>query len=1452
MKPSLARPRGRAPRLFQLVLCACALAVIQGTSPVRAQVVPSDVPEALKPWVGWVLRSSQGGPDERCVLIGELRTCVFPSALDLDVSKTGASFQLRVTLDRRGPVALPGSAEHFPLEVRAANKPVPVLDVDGVPSVHLEPGSHTLSGRFRFATPPDALQLPSSLATLSLSVDGVRVPFPKRDEGGLLWLKQSGAGAEEERLSLSVHRKLEDGVPLKLTTRVLVSAAGKAREVTLPNVLVAGTRPIELRAGLPAELTAQGTLRMQVQAGEHQLEIVAIRETGAGEFRAPETHEPWPEREVWVFRSDERLRHVEIKGPAQIDPARTDLAGDWRDLPTYVMPPKQALQLELRRRGEPEPPPNQLALQRTLWLDLDGDGYTVRDQFSGKLQRDFRLDLLAGVLGRAVDGGHDELVTVHAKRTGVELRRREIALQTEWRMEHGRGDLPAVGYSEHADSLLTTLHLPPGFMLLGAEGVDQLHGTWIDSWDLFDFFFVLLLALAVGKLAGPVFGVCALIALVLTHQEPDAPAVAWVFLLAFTGLVLAVKRGRYAKLLRIGWMAALVCLLLVMLPFSVLQVRKALYPHLDAGGAQLDAGSWSLSMPGTASEPAVDAVRDEPEAAPATPAPEEVAQKAEGAAYDQSASMLREAAGGGGLGSLGVSGVGVKTAPARGRGDYEARSDWLSSSKNDVDPNAVVQTGPGLPAWQFRQFTLRWSGPVQKDQRIQLWIAPPFVSRLWSIASVLFCGLLLFALARAARRAGPVQPASEPPPAAGAALLLLALGWPHAAQAQSLPPPELLNELRDRILQPPACAPHCLSVASLELRVDASRLVLRAEVHAQATAAYQAPGPLESWAPDSVRVNGKDALAAVRSEDGFLHVRLEQGVHQVELSGPVPRTQAFTLALGTPPHHVSAEHKGFIVDGLRDDGRAEGSLSLRREVGTSGNDETTTQSLVQWFEVRRELELGIRFRVRTTVTRLGPASESALLRLPLLPGESVSEAGLVAERDAVVLELRRGESDTTFASTLAPVPSLTLRAAQPATAAGPLAQPFSEVWVVAPSSLYRPRFEGIAPLAHVSANGAYRPEYRPFPGESLTIHAARLSGAEGASITADSATASFTPGRRMERASLRLRIRTSRGATEHLTLPADAQLTSLAVDGVARPSRVKDGKLELLLDPGAHDVIVELQRAVGMEFVYRPLQLSSDVPLTNVTTEVHMPEGRWLLWARGPAWGPAVLFWGYLIVVLLCGALLGRLSLSPLKTHQWCLLGLGLTQVEAPVALIVVGWLFALAYRERHPASHPTVFNCVQVLLVGLSVLALVCLGYAVHRGLVVQPNMQVEGMGSIDPLLRWFLDRTHGDLPDVTIWSAPLWTYKAIMLLWALWLAGSILRWLRWGLAALRSGGGFRTPRTPGGGGPNDGSRARGRATNPRVALGDVEAAEAELKRKRTEPPTGDGGVGPEGAGVP
>ena len=583
-------PAVHVKRWFLVVIMGCLLA----SSSTRAETPEELVPEPLRPWTAWALK---GAEDQRCVEIEGVHTCVFPTALTLSVRAHDASFELRVSLDRAGEVVLPGSRELFPLDVREGKQALPVIDTDGHPQVALEVGTHVLTGRFEFAQLPDALQVPVALGSLKLDVSGVRVAFPKRDASGLVWLKQGAGGTEQERLNLSVHRRIDDGIPLRLTTRIHLSAGGKAREALLSDVLVSGTRPIALKADLPSELTPEGALRVQIQAGEHDVEILSIAEGETPALTAPKAGEPWPENEIWVFKSDERLRHVELSGPSQIDPARTDLPPDFRGLPAYVMPGGQTLHFETRRRGEPAPPPNQLSIDRSLWLDLDGDGYTVRDEIRGTMQRDFRLDLASASLGHVVDHGEDQVITTYGTKNGVELRSQGVQLDTEWRLAHGRA-LPAVGYSEDAHSLSATLHLPPGFLLLGAEGVDELSGAWLDTWDLFDFFFVLLVSLAVAKVSGTLWGVCALVALTLTHHQPDAPTGAWVFLLAMTALHVALKRERLAPFIRAGWYFAAGCVVLVLLPFSVMQVRKALYPHLAPDGS----GMWELAL-GTAREP---------------------------------------------------------------------------------------------------------------------------------------------------------------------------------------------------------------------------------------------------------------------------------------------------------------------------------------------------------------------------------------------------------------------------------------------------------------------------------------------------------------------------------------------------------------------------------------------------------------------------------------------------------------------------------------------------------------------------------------------------------------------------------------------------------------------------------------------------------------------------------
>jgi hypothetical protein len=192
----------------------------------------------------------------------------------------------------------------------------------------------------------------------------------------------------------------------------------------------------------------------------------------------------------------------------------------------------------------------------------------------------------------------------------------------------------------------------------------------------------------------------------------------------------------------------------------------------------------------------------------------------------------------------------------------------------------------------------------------------------------------------------------------------------------------------------------------------------------------------------------------------------------------------------------------------------------------------------------------------------------------------------------------------------------------------------------------------------------------------------------------------------------------------------------------------------------------------------------------NANVSFQMPRNRWVLMTGGPRMGPAVLFWSYLIVVILAAIGLGRVPWTPLKTRDWLLLGLGLTQVHPVVAIMIVGWLLALGLRQKRlPEGGWFSFNMTQVILVAWTIAALVGLYIAIQKGLLGIPDMQISGNGSSNMWLNWTQDRIEAIMPQPWALTLPLFIFRILMLLWALWLAHSLLKWLRWGWRCFSEG---------------------------------------------------------------
>jgi hypothetical protein len=74
---------------------------------------------------------------------------------------------------------------------------------------------------------------------------------------------------------------------------------------------------------------------------------------------------------------------------------------------------------------------------------------------------------------------------------------------------------------------------------------------------------------------------------------------------------------------------------------------------------------------------------------------------------------------------------------------------------------------------------------------------------------------------------------------------------------------------------------------------------------------------------------------------------------------------------------------------------------------------------------------------------------------------------------------------------------------------------------------------------------------------------------------------------------------------------------------------------------------------------------------------------------------------------------------------------------------------------------------------------------------------MMLVGNNSYAEQLNWFADYTDKLLPTTQVYSLPLWIYKGLMLLWAIWLSFVLIAWVRHSWQALNRGEFWRAKTT-------------------------------------------------------
>ena len=1275
------------------------------------------VPPPLRDWQDWVLHQV---PEHACPRLahapgrGEAWQCAWPGRLTLAAGADGGQLTLDVHADAPAWIALPGDTRHWPEQVRLDGQPAVVLQRDDQPIVRVSPGDHRLQGALPWSTPPARLQVPEAIALVDLTVDGKPVTRLQRDGDQLTLGEAAAAQRVADALSLRVDRRLADGLPATLETRLSFDVTGSARELVLGPALPDGFIATALDGERPARMESDGRLRVQLKPGRWTVTLDARASAPLARIALALPPGPWPRQEIWSYADDPDLRGSHAEGQAT-DAAQAGVPEDWRELPAFVMDGQATLAVQPGERGAGRH--DRLRLSRRLWLDFDGKGLAVDDQLQGELHRQ-RLEVGAPWQLQHAEQQGEPLLVSRGKdgRSGVEVRSEQLTLGAGLRVP-ASGALPVTGWNVPLERIDATLQLPPGYRLLGAPGADSSPDSWVAQWSLLDVFGVALIALLAGRLLGWPWALLAAGFLALAQHEPGAPRWTLALLLALALLLRALPEGRLRRAANLAALASFALVVLWTLAFATAQLQYALHPQLEPqtisvnfDEGQLDQ-SYIVAPPGLAP-------------APAPPAPPESAQM---------------------LAAVSVSAAKVLSLDA------------------STDHRSLVQAGPGTPAWRLgSNYYLGWSGPVTPQQTMRLVIAPAW---LVSLLRVLMVALLAALLAR-------VLPSLLAPwrgrwqggaGVASTAVLALAL-LPWHVHAQTLPGQPLLDQLRQRLVEAPACSPSCASLS---------------QAHAGATVAL--PLPATTLPLVAATVDGHQATLA-RRDDDQLWLRLEPGVHELALRYRLGGIDSARLRFALAPRRVTLQMDGWTADGLDADRLLGDSLAFERQRVADGRAAgAPAQDFPPYVRLTRRLVLGNEWTVQNEVERIAPQAGGFNVALPLLPGEHPLGADAPVHDGRIQLAFNAGTDSVEWTSRLDRTARLQLTA--------PSLAERAEVWEV-----------DAAPMWHVDASGVPAsngdvPRFQPLPGEQLTLTLTQPAAVAGGTLAFDQVSSRSTIGERATETTLQLQARSTRGGEHALGLRAGAELLQASRDGERLPLAVRNGTLSLPLLPGSHRYELRLRESGGATLRTRSPAVALHAPAANLDTFLQLPQDRWVLWTWGPGAGPAVLYWAQLVVLLIAAWLLSRYAPTPLRFRHWLLLGLGFSAFAWSAFAVVVAWLILLGLRARAVVTswRAGLFDLVQVALAVLTAIALAVLVAAVPGGLLGQPDMHVAGMGSTALQLHWFADRSTDALPQVGVFSLPLWTYKLAMLAWALWLANALIGWLRWGFEAWSRGGYWR-----------------------------------------------------------
>lgn len=1314
--------------IFSLLLCPNYLNAIDD----------SKIPPSLLEWKDWVLDDVK---DIDCPIDyrSGVTQCSWYNKIVFNVDESRLDFNMSLTLYQNASVVtLPHTHLGWIDNIEINGKSVEVLQRGDRAIVILDKGKYNIKGSIPKASGIKYIEIPTSVALVELYKNGTKIPSVKIDNQSRLWLEQSGESSiKKGSLSVSIYRKVIDSHPMKMQTYLDFRVSGKIRSVVLDGVVLEGFLPTEIDTRLNATITDDNKLKVELKAGEWSATISSYAPNNLTALKKPKSKFIYANDEIWTLQSNPTYRTIKIEGVTSIDSSQTTLPSMWKSLPAYLIDEKSIFTIKELYKSATQQQKNRFTLNREMWLDFDGDGYTISDNINAKISQIRRLES-SNILDLASVSinGKPTLITSIDKSTqkGVELREHTLNIEASSRYMGNITMPPANGWSEKFDYIKTKINLPPSWRLFASFGSDNDTSSWIDEWTLMHIFLVLLLIIAIYKLYGIKWTLLSAIFIIALWHERDAPTEIWLALVAVISVLRLLDSGRLRKFLMVIFGGLAVVAIYQVLIFGIYEVRTALYPQLE---------SSSYSSYDRYSEP------------------RKVVQK-----YEDEEGVM-------GLTSI------APPAPKSSLRDglRETKYRYMSKPKidnsytqmimqNKIDPNAVVQTGIAKPQWHWHSYSFSWQSGVGIDEPLELWLVPPTLTKIWKVINIMGILFLLYMFLSEFIRPLALK-IKAPKVLSNIAILLSILAINPTHTYAQMPSDSMLQELKSKLTTPPICLPNCSSIQSISVTIDSDILKIDMSISAGADISIPTLGNRNSWLPQKILVDGVDT--SLNLNRGELWIMLKKGEHKVELSGSLQNQQIVTLFSTMPLRNLSINSDKLWR--VKSDDKSYIEITNLSKIKEKIKEESKISPLIH---IERRFYFGQRWYIDTKVTLQNSIEIPYTLEYKLLPNESVLNKEIEIKDGKATLHLGGNSRYYQWRSSIPITPNLELIPAK--------SKEIVEIWNMDVSSIWSIDYSGIESSQHKKVGSILMPSFAPWHKDSLKLSLEKAKAVKGESLTIESSKMSITQSSHYRDIELNLNIKSSKATQYSIELKGVEELKPVIIDNTTHYLKITKDRVTIPLKAKTQDIKLSWREEIASDINYQFPQVNLQKDSTNNSIKLELPYNRWILWTDGPLLGPAVLIWGVLVGLFIFALILGRIPKSPLKTRDWLLLGVGISSSSFMIILPIVAWVFLFLYRdylgERLRGWN---LHLMKIVLVIATLVAIITIVSAISMGLLGNPEMIISGNNSYAHILNWYSDKTSGVLPQPQVITVSVWYYRALMLIWSIWIAFALIRWLKW-----------------------------------------------------------------------